>query len=292
MRTPAPSRRFGLFAAAIGASCALLAPPLLAQVAPEAPPPAARTVPVNPTSQCAEGPGAPPADPSKVTRVPADSRGRPIAQEPPPIDEPASPGAPDPVLLEIGAHAGASVRLDEGGFFLMSRRAGLVLGGSLFVWPNRTLAFGLDYARAQLDRVESPPGSADTVITDHAAHTLMAEARAVPFRFSVASVFATVGAGLAWQTASTRGTVTPRDGALGGSFVCDVAGGADFAFRAGIGVKARLTRAASLLAAADFVGYRFTTDLLDGCAFGAGTAQTLMLRAAVTYDVDISRLIR
>ena len=62
------------------------------------------------------------------------------------------------------------------------------------------------------------------------------------------SDISTVGAGFAWQAASTRGTITPRNGALGGSFACDVAGGADFAFRAGLGVKARLTRAASLRA--------------------------------------------
>ncbi len=227
-----------------------------------------------------------------MARVPADPRGRPIAPEPPPIDAPAIPGAPDPVLLELGAHAGASVRVDDGPFLLTSRRAGLALGGSLFVWPNRTLAFGLEYAHADLDGVESPPGSIDVVSMDHAAHTLMAEARAVPFRFSVVSVFATIGAGLAWQTASTRATLPPRDGSLGGSFSCDASAGADFAFRAGLGLKARLTRAASLLVDADFVGYRFTTDLIDGCAFGAGTAQTLMLRAGVAYDLDISSLVR
>jgi opacity protein-like surface antigen len=174
----------------------------------------------------------------------------------------------------------------------MSRRAGLALGGSLFVYPNRTLALGLEYAHADLDRVESPPGSVDVVAMEHAAHTLMAEARVVPLRFSAVSVFATIGAGLAWQTASTRATLPPRDGSAGGSFSCDVAAGADFAFRAGLGAKARLSRAASLLLGVDFVGYRFTTDLLDGCAFGAGTAQTLVIHAGVTYDLDISGLVR
>lgn len=294
MRTPAPPRRFGLFPAAIGAACTLAAGPLLADEPSPAPATTPSAVPLSPASQCAEGPGAPPADPSKVTRVPAatDPRGRPIALDPKPIDEPLTPDAPAPVLLEIGASAGASLRVDDGPFLLTSRRAGLGLGGSLFVYPNRTLAFGLEYAHADIDRVESPPGSVDAVVMDHAAHTVMAEARAVPFRFSVVSVFLTVGAGLAWQTASTRATLPPRDGSIGGSFACDVGSGADFAFRAGLGAKARLSRAASLLLGVDFVGYRFTTDLIDGCAFGAGTAQTLVLRAGVAYDLDISGLVR
>lgn len=305
MKAPPTSSRFGLFAAVFGA--ALLAAPaaLRAQEAPtgtsqpvssavfSTPPPP--SVPLSPTSQCVEGPGAPPADPSKVTRVPGPAGAPSTSAEAPPepsIDEPARPDLPVPVLLELGAFAGVSARLDDGPYLNTTRRAGLVLGASAFVWPNRTLAFGLDYAHADLDRVESAPGSADLVAVDHRAHTLMLDARFVPFRASSVSVFLGIGAGFAWQGASTHATLSPRDGFLGGSFQCDVNAGADFAFRAGLGAKARVGRAGSFFGGLDFVGYRLTSDLLDRCAYGAGAAQTLMLRAGFAYDLDISRLVR
>lgn len=286
--------RFGLFVAAIVASVALAPQPSLADEPPTTPVAPVSRPPLSPTSQCAEGPGAPPSDPTKVTRVPGatDRRGRPIAPPEPAIDEPPAPDRPAPVLLELGVSAGASVRFDDGPYLNPTQRAGLALGASAFVWPSRSLSFGLDYAHADLDRVESAPGSVDAVYVDHSAHTLMADARFVPFRASFVAFFVNIGAGFAWQAATTRATLPPRDGFAGGSFKCDVNGSADFAFRAGLGLKARIGHAGAVMVGADFVGYRLTSDLLDDCAYGAGAAQTLMLRAGFTYDLDISRLVR
>ncbi|MFO0590048.1 MAG: hypothetical protein U0441_21080 [Polyangiaceae bacterium] len=225
----------------------------------------------------------------------AGARGRPVEQPAPPepyIDELPSPDARDPVLLELGVHAGASIRGDDGGFTSMTKRAGFAIGGSAFVFPTRFLSFGLDYMHADLDTVESAPGTAASVAMDHSAHTLMLEAKVVPFHFTSASIFLAVGGGLAWQSVATRASLPPVDGSTGGTFACSASGSADFAFRVGLGVKARVTRAASVLFAGDFVGYRLSGDLLDQCGFGAGTAQTLMLRAGLAYDIDISRLVR
>ena len=209
------------------------------------------------------------------------------------IDEPATPGGADPVLLELAAHAGFSLRADDGAFYSMPQRAGFAVGGSAFVWTGRWLAFGADYMHADLDRVESPVGSASSVAMDHSAHTLLLEAKAIPLRFSTStSLLLTIGGGLAWQSVSTRASVPPTLGSQGGSFSCSASGSAEFAFRVGLGVKARLSRAASLLVAGELLGYRLSGDLLDDCGFGAGTAQTVMIRAGVAYDLDISRLVR
>lgn len=283
-------------AAALGAAIFCAAAPLFAQspaaqAATEAPPPP--PVPLSPTSQCVEGPGAPPADPSKPARLAAttDAHGKPVIAEEPAIDE-APAGGPAPVLLELGLLAGASVRVDDPPFGLTTRRLGLMLGGSIFAWPTRSWALGLTYTHADLSRSESPPGSTDTVLVEHGAHALFADVRVVPFRLSGAAFYGTLGAGLAWQTASLRATLPPVNGDPGASIACDVGGGADFAFRAGIGSKIRLTRAAAVLLEADFMGYRFGSEVQGNCAPGAGTAQTLMLRAGVTYDIDVSRLVR
>jgi hypothetical protein len=75
-------------------------------------------------------------------------------------------------------------------------------------------------------------------------------------------------------------------------FSCSAGSGAEFAFRAAVGVKARLGRSVSLLADGGFVGYRFSSEVVGDCAPGAGTAQTVMLRAGLTYDLDISRFVR
>lgn len=229
-----------------------------------------------------------------MTRVPG-KRGpssEPAAPREPYIDELPSPDARDPVLLELGVHAGASIRGDDGGFTWMTRRAGFATGASAFVFPTRFLAFGLDYMHADLDTVATPPGAAANVAMDHSAHSLMFEAKVLPFHFTSTSIFLAIGGGLAWQSVTTRATLPPVDGDTGGSFTCSASGSADFAFRVGLGVKARVTRAASLLFAGDFVGYRLSGDQLGECGFGAGTAQTLMVRAGLTYDIDISRVVR
>lgn len=298
VRLPLAPRRFGLPAAAFGAACALVAGPVLA----DDPAPAPATVLVSATSQCVEGPGAPPADPSKVTRVvpgqpaaPAgapSAAGAPVPPEEPSLDEPPSPGAPSRVLLEAGLFAGVSVRFDDPAFLETTRRAGLAVGGSVFVWPSRLLSFGVAYAHADLHRAENPKPSIDSIVIEHDAHTLLGEARVIPFRFSTVALFASIGGGLAWQTASLRAAFVPVNGSPGGSIRCSVGSGAEFAFRAALGMKARVSRAVSLLADASFVGYRLSGDVLDGCAPGAGTAQTLMVRAGFTYDIDISGFVR
>lgn len=248
-------------------------------------------MPLSATSQCVEGPGAPPADPSKVTRVvpgavpPADA---PVEA----VDSADPPGAPARVLLELGALAGASVRFDDAPALVTTRRLGLVLGGSAFVAPSRSLALGLTYAHAGLSASETAPLSADVIVVDYAAHTLIGEIRVTPVRFAWGSIFAAVGGGLAWQTASLRATFVPLGGLPASSLSCSASSGAEFAFRAGVGLKARFSRAVSLLVDAGFVGYRFEDDVLDDCAPGAGTAQTVMVRAGLTYDVDVTRLVR
>lgn len=276
-------RRSGLFGAAIGCACGLTASSLAAQELPSPPP----AVPLSPTSQCVEGPGAPPADPSKVTRVAPGAKAGAAADA-----EADAPGAPSRVLLELGAAAGASIRFDDAPTFVTTRRAGLVLGGSLFLSPNRSLSLGLSYAHADLSRSETPPLAVDVVSVDYEAHTLIGEVRVTPFHFAGGGVFASVGAGLAWQTASLHAAFAPLNGAPADSFACSVGSGANFAFRAGIGVKARLGHALSFLGDAGFVGYRFEGGALDACSPGAGTAQTVMLRAGLTYDLDVTRIAR
>jgi hypothetical protein len=196
------------------------------------------------------------------------------------------------VKLELGFHAGASIRAADAPTLITTRRAGLALGGSAFVWTSRTLAFGVEYAHADLSRTETDPLSPSTVTVDHQAHALLAEARVAPFRFSSLSLFAYIGGGLVWQEASLRATFPPLDGQPGGSFACDAGSNAEFGFRAGIAAKARLGRSVSFLADASFLGYRFSSDVLDGCAPGTGTAQTIVLRAGFAYDLDISRTVR
>lgn len=298
MRSLSFPRRLLPLAGALGAACALLTGPLHAQdPAPAAP--AGSTVPLSATSQCVEGPGAPPADPTKMTRVvpgqpavPAAAPDAPPPPEEPPLDDPPAPGAPSRVLLEGGLFAGASIRFDDPPFLEPTRRAGLVLGGSLFVWPSRLLAFGASYAHVDLHRAETPRAAVDPIQIDYEAHTFLAEARVVPIRFSSIALFASLGGGLAWQEASLRATLVPVNGAPGASIRCDAGSDAELAFRGALGMKARLGRAASLLVDASFLGYRFSSDVLGSCAPGAGTAQTIMLRAGFTYDVDITRFAR
>lgn len=311
MRPRLSPRRLGPLAAACGAAALLVASSPGAQAqAPSAAPAPASPVPVSATSQCVAGPGAPPADPTKVTRVvpgqpsaalassslASSSSSSPSSAAAPPeepsLDDPPAPGAPPRVLLEAGLFAGVSARFDDPPFLQATRRFGPVLGGSLFVWPSRLLSFGAAYAHVTLDRVESPPTSLDAITIDHEAHTLLAEARVVPLRFSSVALYAAIAGGLAWQGASLRAAFVPVNGSPAASITCSAGSDAELAFRAALGMKARVGRAVSVLLDASFLGYRLSAEVLDNCAAGAGTAQTLMVRAGLTYDIDITRLVR
>jgi hypothetical protein len=297
VRPRPPPRRFGspaTIAAPLAAACALAASPLrAADPAPVSP--TVPTVPLSATSQCVEGPGAPPSDPTKVTRIvpgqPAPASAPPPPEEPS-LDDPPTPGAPPRVLLEPAVFAGFSVRFDDPPFLETTRRAGLVLGGSLFVSPSRLLAFGATYQHTDLHHSDSPRGTTNVIAIDYDTHTLFAEARVVPIRFSSIALFASIGAGPAWQNASLRATIVGVNGMPGASVRCSAGSDADFAFRGALGMKARISRAASMLLDASFVGYRLSADILGSCAPGAGTAQTVMFRAGVTYDIDISKIVR
>lgn len=301
MRSPPPPQRNGPLAAALVAAC-LVAPELRAQPAPAAP------VPVSATSQCAEGPGAPPADPTRVTRVvpgqpspsptpaaapaaPASSSS-PEAPPEPSLDEPPSPGAPPRVLAELGAFTGVSVRVDEAPFAEMDRRVGPVGGASFFVAPSPLLSFGASYVYAGLHGARNAPTSIDVLRLDYAAHSLLAEARVVPVRFSSIALFVSLGGGLSWQSASLRATIVPVNGSPGGSVACSAGSNAELAFRGALGMKARVSRAVSLLVDASFIGYRHSAEVLGNCVPGAGTAQTVQLRAGFTYDIDITGAVR
>ncbi|MEZ4312628.1 MAG: hypothetical protein R3F14_31770 [Polyangiaceae bacterium] len=292
MRARPLLRWFGFFAGAAGATWALAGGTGRAET-----PPAQASVPLSATSQCSDGPGAPPADPSKVTRVAAGAAGSAGAEgtaevKEPSLDEPATPGGPDRVLLEGGIFAGISGRFDDPPGLAMTRRAGLALGGSVFVWPSRLLAFGVQYGHVDLSRSETT-GAAQTFFTiDHQAHSLLAEARVTPIRFGPVGLFASIGGGFAWQEVGLRGAAISVGGSPGGLFSCRAGSGAEFAFRGALGMKARVGRAVSVVLDASFLGYRLSADVLDGCAPGAGTAQTLMVRAGLTYDLDITGVAR
>ena len=285
-----PRRSTPLLTAAALLAAGLAAPSLHAdQPAPSAAP----TVPLSATSQCDEGPGAPPADPSKVTRVPANGSPQPAAAAP--AEEPAidAPGEPDRILLELGANLGASVRLNDSPELTTANRAGLALGGSMLLWPSRSIGAGVTYTFADLSSSTTPPLSPDVIHVQYGVHALMAEVRAAPFRLSPSlSLFAVVGGGLAWQTGSLQATLAPIGGSSGGSITCGFGSNAELAFRAGLGLKARLGRAGAVVVDGTFTGYHLSSEVIGDCWYGTGTAETLMLRAGLAYDLDVTRVFR
>ncbi|MBK8254683.1 MAG: hypothetical protein IPK82_18720 [Polyangiaceae bacterium] len=262
------------------------------------------TAPVS-TSQCVEGPGAPPADPTKVTRVNATSSSSPTTptsaaapgaqeevREEAAIDAPKAPGAAAPALFELGAFVGLSMRFDEPPVLTMTRQVGPTLGASAFVWTSQMLAFGLVYTHVDLSRSETTGIASQFYGVDYRANVFLAGARVSPFRWPKVALFAEIDGGVAWQSATLRGTVVGVDGMPSTALRCDAGSNAELAFRGAIGMKARVSHAAAVVIDAGFMGYRFSSDVQGGCAPGAGTAQTLLIRAGLTYDVDVTRFVR
>ncbi len=264
----------------------------LAQTEPQAPP---SVLPASATSQCVEGPGAPPADPTKVKRVVSSSAkaDETVAEQTSaPSNFIDAKDAKARTFLEVAAFSGFQVRMDDPQTLVLTGRAGPVLGGAAFVWPTRVIGFGVGYTYADLGRTESVATSPTVVAADYSGHALLAEARVAPFRFNSAVLFASIGGGLVWQHVSLVATFPPLDGQPGGSFRCDAGSNVEFGFRAGVGIKAQIAAALTFVGEASFQGYRFTSDVLSSCAPGAGTAQTLMARFGLAYDINVTRAVR
>jgi hypothetical protein len=310
-------RRIALFAGFLSGSLASTAFTAAAQ--PAEPPKAAETpapeVPAAPPSVAAAPPAQQPSqeqstprpqEPSPLPPEPPATAPSPVQPKPqvPPLgtsptspgamrDEGASPDGPElaPPESSIGPElfAGMNARLNDNEGFRNADRAGLSFGLGGWLAPNRTYSLGLVYQRTSLGTAQSAPGESN-LSARFDLNTVWLGGRAYPLRSELFGVFILLELGASWQNVSASGTrPTASFTVPAQSFACSVTDSPGFALGGGAGIDVDIERQLAFIAQADVSGHRLSSDPIDGCAPGAGSATNLGARIGFLYRFDLDQ---
>ena len=204
---------------------------------------------------------------------------------------PARTTAPPPVQIDIGLHLGGVHRTGDAPAFPITGRAGVSFGVSAYVSPSPRYAFGLAFEHAGLgsERAEGDFGSVDLT---RDLNLLWAGLRVSLLHTERVSLGLLIGPGLSWQGVSANGLLTPGIGALPSGYACAAGDTVNLGLRAGLGARIALGSGVSFLADASVDNVRLASDVLDGCAPGAGTVTLIGARVGFGYQFDVTSYVR
>lgn len=211
-----------------------------------------------------------------------------VAVDPPP---PRTVTPADPVKIDLGLHLGGVHRLGDAPAFAITDRAGVSFGASAFVAPSRRFSFGLAFEHAGLGG-EKSEGDGGSLTFTRDVNVLWAGLRAYVINTDAVQLGFLIGPGIAWQGVRADGLVTPGIGVLPSVYSCAGSDSANIALRAGIGARIAFGSGFSFLADASFDSLRLSSDVVDGCAPGAGTVSLIGARAGFGYTFDVTSYVR
>ena len=255
------------------------------------PAPAASSPPVAgaPTGP-AEAPSAQQPSPSApadgAVGVPAESLDSPAA---PADDGPPDDDAPGWLRsLDLSAHAGIGVRIDDPPVLDSSSRAGLLYGLGLDLFLSDKVSVGVHYEHLDLGEEGGDMWRTGTMRLTRDLNGLWLRLRAYPYRTDDLGVYVALAGGPSWQSADATGSAwyatTPG---VSESFSCEGSDSVAIAMRGAIGVDGAPAPPVRLWTSVGLDTYRLTDAVLDGCAPGAGTATVFGLRAGLVYGIAL-----
>jgi hypothetical protein len=192
--------------------------------------------------------------------------------------------AHSPLTLE--GRLGFLVRPESSAGFDEESHVGAEVGLSLYMDLKKEIAAGLEVERASLGRGTAVNGM-NTVGIDYSVTSAMLGFRAYPKRTELVDLFVGLQLGVGIQGVSAAGTRSQDALRPAVAYKC---GGSDApAFQIGGGVGARLMISPrwGLTARVNGTGRRLTSDVVDDCAQGVGTATTVSASLGLGYDFDL-----
>ena len=319
-------RRSELFAGLLFAGVASVAAPIAAQAgAPPAKPaePAKPVEPAKPADPPSVG-ALPPTDqqpapkpaqapPTKKPVEPAPLPAEPPATAQPPVQPvpmvpPLHTPATTPTTLtdegpqedasrllppesSIGPEvfAGVNGRLSDAEGFRDDDRAGMTFGLGAWFAPNRTYSLGLTYQRTTLGTAQTA-GGPESLTARYDMNTFWFGGRAYPMRDDTIGFYILLELGASWQEVSAAGTrPTGAFTVPAGSFSCSEADSPGVALGGGLGLDVEIERQLAFVVQADLSGHRLSSDVVDGCAPGVGSATNLGGRLGFLYRFDLDQ---
>lgn len=200
------------------------------------------------------------------------------------------PPSPAPITLELGGHLGVVGRADDPPDLEPVDPTGLDLEASAFIAPDPSYSIGLSFQQLSLGREQSAVGSFGTFEVRRDASALWGALRLNLDAGERGGVGLFLGPGLVWQRLDVSGVAGLLDRPT--TFTCSGTGSAGFGLRAGVSGWVAAGAGFALTAGAGAELLSLSTDPLDGCARGAGTALMLGLRLGVAYRLDVRQVVR
>jgi hypothetical protein len=160
---------------------------------------------------------------------------------------------------------------------------------SAFVAPEPGFSLGLLFEHARFGRERSAVTGAGAAEVTRDLNALWAALRLSLARGELAGLGLSFGPGLAWQRLDATGVT----GLLGRptTFACSGSAGAGLGLRAGLDGWLALGGGLALVGGAGTQGLLLSSDILDSCAPGAGSALLLGVQAGLAYRFDVRRYV-
>ena len=238
------------------------------------PPPVAEPAPAK-TPEAPPAPATLPLDAAGTVAVPPTSRGP---------TTPPWPRAHSPLTLE--GRLGFLLRPDSSAGFDHETNVGAELGLSLYMELKRELAAGLEIERSSLGRGTAINGL-NSVNIDYTVSSAMLGLRAYPKRTELVDFFVGLQVGVGIQGVAATGTASNGSLLPAIPYSCGASDTPAFQIGGGVGARLMLTPRWGLTARINGTGRRLSSEMVEDCAQGIGTATTVSAGLGLGYDFDL-----
>lgn len=207
--------------------------------------------------------------------------------------EPAGEGGPtgEPAwlhALDISAHIGVGVRLDEPPLLEPTARAGLLYGLGFDLFVSETVSLGLHVEHLDLGEERGELWRTGTIALSRDLNGLWLRVRAYPVRTESVGLYLALAGGPVWQSVDARGIAWSQEQpGIGEPFACEGSDSVDVGLRGALGVDGAPAPPVRLWSSLGIDMVRLSDAVLDGCAPGAGTAAVFGLRVGVIYGIEL-----
>ncbi len=180
------------------------------------------------------------------------------------------------------------MRIDDPATLSLVDRGGLLFGLGMGLFFSPRVAFGLSFEHVDLGDEDSGvlDGGSYRVVRD--LNTIWLGLRLVPLQSDSVGAFVGLAVGSSWQRADVTGSFWPAtQPALAQPFRCGGSAPLAFALRAELGLDAQLSGPLRAQAAMSFDNHGLSDGMLDACAAGTGSVQSVSGRAGLVYLFDL-----
>jgi len=178
------------------------------------------------------------------------------------------------------------VRPESSAGFDDESHLGSVVGLSLYMDLSREFAAGLEVDRATLGRGTATSGLS-TVSTDFSVASAMLGVRAYPKRTELFDFFVGLQVGVGVQGVTAAGTQSQGAVLPPVPYHCGAADAPALQIGGGVGARFMLSPRWGVTGRVDGTGRRLSSDLVEDCTPGIGTATTVSASIGLGYDFDL-----